>query len=251
MNSVSCLKNGVILSVLPLPNLRIFTAFLCILLLSACTTTGSKVSKVQNFRVEDNSTPKFVLMPLDVELSILTASGLQEPQAEWTENAIGHIKHAVELELSQRNVGMELYKSNETDPASTLVQLQKVHEVLGYSVLVHHLGQFKLPSKKGDFDWTLGSDVSYLKEKTGADYAMFIFMRDSYSSAGRVAVQVFSALLGVGVTGGVQVGFASVVDLNSGEIVWFNRLVSTSNDLRDTGGAENSIKGLLKTLPSV
>jgi len=58
-----------------------------------------------------------------------------------------------------------------------------------------------------------------------------------------------SALLGVGVAGGQQAGFASLVDLSSGNVVWFNFLNSTVGDLRTEEPALKTIELLLKDLP--
>jgi hypothetical protein len=49
-------------------------------------------------------------------------------------------------------------------------------------------------------------------------------VRDSYASDGRKLVMIAGAALRSGVMGGVQSGFASLVDLRSGDIVWFNQL---------------------------
>ncbi|MGH8650332.1 MAG: hypothetical protein ACREUP_13675, partial [Burkholderiales bacterium] len=67
----------------------------------------------------------------------------------------------------------------------------------------------------------------------------------SYATAGRVAFVVVAALMGVGVQGGSQVGFASVVDLKTGEIVWFNRLVRPQGDLRTPDAAAETVKSLV------
>ena len=59
-----------------------------------------------------------------------------------------------------------------------------------------------------------------LRDKYRADYSLFVHLRDSYASPGR----------GVALEGGSQVGFASLVDLNTGDIVWINRLRRNSGD---------------------
>jgi hypothetical protein len=56
---------------------------------------------------------------------------------------------------------------------------------------------------------------------------------------------VVGALLGVGVPGGSQVGFASVVDLKTGDIVWFNRLIRPQGDLRTPEAAAETVKALV------
>ena len=219
-----------------------------ILLVTGCTVTN-QVKSIGTLDKSADDKPSIVLMPLDVELSILTASGLLEPQAEWTQSANRYIHDAMQQEFAQRSARFVSYDNSTTDATSTLVQLEKLHEVVGYAALVHHVGQAKLPSKQGRFDWTLGEDVSALKQASGADYAMFVFIRDSYASGGRVALQVGAALLGVGVPGGQQIGFASMVDLDTGEIVWFNFLHSASGDLREADNAQSTVGKLLEGLP--
>jgi hypothetical protein len=219
---------------------------LILCMLNAC----ANVQKVESLEY-NSANPRFILMPLDVELSILTASGLQEPQAEWTKNATDYILSSLKGELNTRQMELSVFqKPEDAGPDSTIQQLNTLHEVLGYTVLFHHLGPVKLPNKKGEFDWTLGPDVAALKAASDADYAMFVFVRDSYASAGRVAFQIGAALLGASVPGGQQMAFASVVDLNTGDIVWFNRLISTTGDLRNQKEANKSVANLLKGLPS-
>jgi hypothetical protein len=60
---------------------------------------------------------------------------------------------------------------------------------------------------------------------------------------------VIGALLGVGMSGGAQVGYASLVDLSTGQIVWFNRLSRAYGDLRDAQKAVESAQALLAEFP--
>jgi len=60
------------------------------------------------------------------------------------------------------------------------------------------------------------------------------------------------AILSVGrviIPGGVHTAFASLVDLKTGDLVWFNRLVDTQADLRDVDPARIAIKKLVADLP--
>ena len=60
-----------------------------------------------------------------------------------------------------------------------------------------------------------------------------------------MAVIVVGGLLGAYVPGGSQVGFASVVDLSTGDIVWFNRLVRNTGDLRTPDNAAETVRTLV------
>jgi hypothetical protein len=57
------------------------------------------------------------------------------------------------------------------------------------------------------------------------------------------------ALLGVSIRGGIQAGYASLVDLKTGQILWFNRMVNASGDLREEDVAQKSVENLLDKFP--
>ena len=48
--------------------------------------------------------------------------------------------------------------------------------------------------------------------------------------------------------GGIQQGFATLVDLKSGKVVWFNYLVSEVGDIRTAQGANDMVKRLLSSM---
>ncbi len=210
------------------------------------TETPVKIPTASETGVSGN---KILIMPLDVELSLLTAAGLQEPNAEWTQAAIGFMKDHLESQLKMSKVAeIEWYQRASDDPASDVIQLEKLHEALGAEMFMQQM--MPLPTRKNSTErLTLGETAKILAQETGNDKALFVFVRDSYASAGRAAAMVFGALLGVGISGGYQVGFASLVDLNTGEVVWFNRLMRGTGDLRESEPAEKTVSYLLKGLP--
>jgi hypothetical protein len=55
-------------------------------------------------------------------------------------------------------------------------------------------------------------------------------------------------MLGIGIQGGSQAAFISLVDLRTGNIVWFNRLGSTNGDLTDAP-ARDVVNNLLEGIP--
>jgi hypothetical protein len=124
-----------------------------------------------------------------------------------------------------------------------------LHGAVARSISIHHFGALGLPTKDGQLDWSLGESVRAIKQRTGADYAIFSWVRDSYASGERKAAMIALALLGVGVGGGMQVGYASLVDLNSGRVLWFNQLVRASGDLREADVAKESLDALLAEFP--
>ena len=220
-------------------------AALSLALLAGCAAPVKR--QAPELRREAGTIPTIVVMPLDVELSQLTAGGMQEPQAEWTEAAHKHMQAALEEEAKLRRVKLVAFNPDRGEPGDrdTSIALVALHRAVGSAVLVHEYMGLALPSKKGKFDWSLGPSVAAISRSHEADYALFLFVRDSYATAGRVAFIAVAALLGVGVPGGSQVGFASVVDLKTGDIVWFNRLIRGTGDLRTPQAAAETVKALV------
>jgi hypothetical protein len=109
----------------------------------------------------------------------------------------------------------------------------------------------ELSTKGKALDWSLGDAVRPLKERTGADYALFTFVRDSYASGERKAAMVALALIGAVSLGGQQEGYASLVDLNTGRVVWFNQISRMSGDLREAQPAVETVETLLKDFPAI
>jgi len=216
-----------------------------LVLVAGCA--GQVQRQAQELHREPGKAPRIVVMPLDVELAELTAGGVLEPHSDWTDTALKHMRAALEAEAKRRKVTLVDFTPDGAAPEArdTMLELVRLHRAVGGAVLVHqYLGQ-PLPSKEGKLDWALGSEVAAIGKAHDADYALFLFVRDSYASAGRVAVMVVGALLGVGVSGGSQVGFASVVDLKTGNIVWFNWLARGHGDLRTPGAATETVQALV------
>ncbi len=220
------------------------------LALGACATQShQQIAALKRTEVQQ---PRILLMPLNVQLSEISAGGAMEPKADWTSAAHQHIVSALRAENAKRSVHMVEFAEDRAPPArrDDLVQLNKLHGVVGQSIMMHqYADQLALPTKQGKFDWSLGPSTRALKEVYDADYALFVFVRDSYASAGRAAMIFVGAILGVHVPGGAQIGFASLVDLESGNVVWFNRLARAAGDLRTEQAANETVQLLIADLP--
>jgi len=90
------------------------------------------------------------------------------------------------------------------------------------------------------------------------DYALFMHAEDSFASTGRVALQVlgiagcFVGFCAPNIGGAGQFAYASLVDLRTGEVVWFNVLSARSQiagikmgDIRTPAGAAEMVERLL------
>lgn len=193
---------------------------------------------------------RVVIMPPDIELFSISGGGVLEPKADWTEAALKHFKAAIVARKS--SLGVATSELNETD-ADALHEINHLHAAVARAIALHHFGptMFRLPTKAEKLDWSLGEPVREIKEKSGADYALFTWVRDSYASSERVATMVALAIFGIGVPGGAQTGYASLVELDTGRVVWFNRLTRASGDMREADKAAETLRALLDQFPGV
>lgn len=230
------------------------------LLLGGCTTSiteshtggGASGGKVKL----DAKSARVVLMPIDIELFELTAAGLKEPKADWTGTARVHVTGALTAYLAERNLHLARYrKPPDQKAAHRDNQLEKLHGVIGGTILTHHYDQMnRLPTKGGKMDWTLGSSARQLGNQQNAEFALFVFLRDSHATAGRKAALVASSIMSIigtpRLSGGERIGFASLVDLRNGNVVWFNALYSDSGDMREALPARDVVDDILSGFPT-
>ena len=191
---------------------------------------------------------KVVIMPTDIELFLISGGGIPEPKADWTEAANRHFKAA--LIEKKKALGATTVDISDKD-ADEFEEINTLYAAVARAINMHHFGPgiFNLPTKDGKLDWSMGDPVQRIKERTGADYALFSWIRDSYASGERVVAMIVLAAFGIGVPGGMQVGYASLVDLNTGRVLWFNRLVRGTGDLREPDKAKETLDALLSGFP--
>ena len=227
--------------------------------LSACVQTR-QYADVQ-FTPPEGDYKLLVLRP-DVTVGSLTTGGMVEPRAEWTDQARANIVAALRAQQASRGGNVTIIEHRNALPGVTeqeLADVERLNFVVDQSIVEHkYLGDY-LPTQRGTgLDWTLGADAVKLGEKTGYDYALFLHAEDEVASGGRIALGVlgfagcFIAFCAPSLGGAEQLDYASLVDLKTGEVVWFNVVDAASQvpgikfgDLRTPQGAAQMVERLL------
>ena len=211
-----------------------------------------KSASKANFTLRANSV-KILLFRPDIAVGAQSTGGMFEPNADWTEQARRNIGTA--LADVQRRLGNEIVVLEEPvgAGAKTLSDYQALFDVVASSVLEFQMfpGN-RLPSKRNsnDLDYTLGPGVAALAASSGADYGLFILTEDQYGSVGRKVFQLLAlGLVGAGVQSGVHRGYAGLVDLKTGDLVWINADGAMGGDVRDADGAAKRVTQLLEDFP--
>lgn len=203
------------------------------------------------FVLPQRSTRILLIRPV-IKAGAQSTGGTFEPNADWTTQARENI--AAALDVAQTRLGNQVIVAEEPVgmAAQALADYRALFAVLADSVMRY---QFftgnRLPSKKrkGLFDWTMGPGVAQLAGATGAEYALFLVSEDQYGSTGRKLLQVFAALSYVTVKSGEHKGWAGLVDLRTGDLVWLNADLSMGGDVRTPEGARRRVAQLLANFP--
>ena len=196
-----------------------------------------------------------------VSVGSITTGGLVEPRADWTEQARTNILAALRAQQAARGgrtVILESRAGVQGMSEQQVADVERLFMAVGNAIVIHRYAGLTLPTKRRQgLDWTLGEDAIALGRATGMDYALFLHAEDAQASGGRTALQVlgivgcvigFCAPQG----GGSQSAYASLVDLRTGEVVWFNILQTGSQlpgvafgDIRTPDGAAQMVERLL------
>lgn len=204
---------------------------------------------------------KIVVFRPDVSVGSLKIGGLDEPNADWTTAARTNIQTAMEGAGEARTANMKFLGEFEGADGALVSEYRGLFEAVAGAVFQHGTLGDRLPTKqvidadpkarkRYNLDWTLGAEARRLKAVTGGDYAMFLFTKDSYGDAGRKVAQLLMAgLFGAYVPAGVHIGYAGLVDLNTGDVVWFNTDLAMGGDPRDAEGAAKRVGQLLSGFP--
>jgi len=204
---------------------------------------------------------RLLVMRPDVTVNSVTTGGMPEPRADWTEQARAHIIAALRAQQAARGGNVQIIaRRNELRGVSedVVADLERLHAAVGNSIALHkYLGAY-LPTKpRRGLDYTLGAEAVELGRRTGYDYALFMHAEDNIVSSGRVALQVLGVagcIVGFcapNIGGGGQFAYASLVDLKTGDVVWFNVVQTGSQiaglkfgDIRSPQGAAQLVERL-------
>lgn len=227
---------------------RLLMCLAALVLIAGCATQSRTVKQIDRLSAVDEDNPRLLVMTPDVRYYLQTASGQNQPRADWTEEGRKNFKSSLEDFARMKEVDLVLIDDT-SELSDEEIAYQKLYSAVGTTILTNYYGPLKLPTKQGSFDWTLGTGVQGVGEKYDAEYALFSYYRDYQASGGRVAFAVLAAAAGYSMQLGSESGFAALVDLRTGDIVWFNFVGQGVGELRNPSGAGVVVNQLFSDLP--
>lgn len=220
-------------------------------MIASPTLAQEKTGSKPGFNLKP-ATARIVLMRPSIKVGAQSTGGMFEPNADWTAQARENIERA--LSGAQRKLGntVESYAENATEDPQLLAQYNNLFSTLAGSVIEYQFFRGnRLPTKirKGEFEWSIGPEIASLPGLEGADYALFITTEDHYGSTGRKLLQLAAAMGGVSVTSGIHIGYAGLIDVKTGELMWLNADYKMGGDVRTPEGANKRVTQLLEGFP--
>ncbi|GGB19327.1 hypothetical protein GCM10011380_06150 [Sphingomonas metalli] len=197
-----------------------------------------------------------LLLRPTIRVGAQSTGGMFEANGTWTEEARRNI--AVALANVQERLDNRVVAAPEAygDANRLAEEYGSLFAAVSASVVNYQFFKGnRLPTKKRDnkadvFDWSVGPGVADLPGARDADFALFIYDYDAYGSTGRKLLQVV-AMLGprIAISSGVHTGYAGLVDLKTGDLLWLNADTHMGGDVRTPDGAEKRVRELLQGFP--
>jgi len=232
---------------------------LAVALLATGCATPTRHREVPEFDSRFASLETVTLLPPRVAVFRRTAGGVAEEVEEWTEEARVELTAAVRDRI-QRLGHVRFVPFVEPEPTSTEEAVRSARdstwdlfEVVVRAIQLHtYGGPNHFPDRATHFDYTLGTEAGELVARTGADAVLLVVAFDHVETAGRQAARaagvVVGAITGVVVTPELSPAFMTValIEANSGDVLWYNQVYSTSADIRDRASDDELLALALK-----
>lgn len=229
------------------------SAFLSVVLVGCMQATIPQYRAHYTFvdKPEVYAPRKVLLLPVDVIIKEVTAGGVAEEVPDWSKQGSANVREALSkyfnAEKKKKIRLMEMPKLSDRDTDNVKQHLALYRRVAG-AVVDTSYGQMPWPHKIQKFDYTLGQGLSALAERTGADSAIIVVGEDEVSTTGRKIAAFFLD----SVSYGHSFLSAAIVNLRSGDILWFNYAFQyKSTDLREADDALKLVDMLFQEYPGI
>ena len=236
---------------------NLFISLFCANLV-ACVSTTLTMS-ANNFEETRESVSVIVMKP-DVEV-FFDKVGSTDLRADWTQEVTTNLKAAIVAHLKrsgEKVIEFETLSSDIGDIDQMIALNEQISRAMGKHVFAIGTTPFlgTLPHKKENgnkLTYSLGEAVAPIRAATDADYAAFLTYRAAIESTGSLLTKVaLGALTGIYAPSSDFRGtLVSLVDLNTGEVVWLNSNAGSGGDARKPESASRVINKIMDKGPFV
>jgi hypothetical protein len=228
------------------------------LLVAGCASPQASINKNLSNQPDRPLPHRVLLAEPDIRVHEISVGELVEEVHEWSQKASGEAAKSVEA-LAQSSMMFEVVQPSKLSDAErgTLEQYGSLYALVsGSAYAAQHSPYSAWKERAADFDYTVGPGMDAISKNAKLDAVVFVVGTDYISSASRkaaMAVGIAMALFtGAYVGPNSRPAFlsAGVVDMHTGELLWYStELRSGSDDLRDPAVIKSLVEDLFKTYP--
>jgi len=247
------------MSVFKSPVGLVAAAFVVCLLQVGCATETFRTHP--DVAAKSQHIKKILLAPPQVKAYEISAGGMSQQKDDWSAQAAGNVSQALITRLGGSGLTVAVLTPDGANEQE-LREVQALYTAVAQSILTHtYSGNNNpnyFPEKKNQFDYSLGSLNTLLKDE-GGDALLLVYGVDQFASAGKKALNVLGNITGVlaaAVTGVVILprGEGTVLQMaladRDGRILWYN-VRNGSSDLRDPSHCSEFVDSTLDAFPRV
>lgn len=224
--------------------------------LNGCSTVSYRANS--QFHAYFESSKTVAIINPDIKMYQLTAGGVEEYNADWSQNSNRIILERLQEELENLSRTKFVYLQESTLNKNDLQLLDEqkgIFFTVADSILMHtYSPETTFRHKLKKFDYTLGNEIKSLDKLISADTFLFCSAKNYIWTSGRTILATLGILttLATGVAMVVPAGnefiAVALVDSISGDIMWFN-YIPMPGDLRDETAVDSIITRLFKDFP--
>lgn len=217
---------------------------------AAYDSASARTAARPGFVLPADGALKIVILQQKIDVGEHSAGGVSRPHADWTVAARKGLAAAATETLASRRITLLPLSDGKDADATPVHDYRALFDAVAQSVISYKLlPDDRLPTKRGLFDWTLGAGTAQFAEASGADYALFYGTTDSYPSQSRERLDTLNAAFGGEKVDGEHRGYAALVDIRTGDLLWFKVDVRMSGDVRTAEGAKRRAGQLFASFP--
>lgn len=223
-----------------------YLKYIAMMLALACTSLTTQAFELSRPDLQERISRGDFKMPIillgtDVDVYELSASGNITIMKDETRLAQETVTEAIDQYFASKTNPKLIKLENLTD-----TQKAEIAEYFALFDVVSRASQVVLmpgwEERKANYDYTLGSGLPWLKQKTGGQYALVVSGADLVSSGGRVAMALLGAAVGVSIPMGQSYTSLGIADLDNGNIIWLSRDNSGFSDLKHADATKQRYK---------
>lgn len=232
--------------------------FVIILAMSQVGCAGLTYRTNEKFETYFKEKKKVAIVQPDMKIYRFTAGGVDQYQDDWSVKSTKFMTEELRKELDSFDTIDFTYVDQENlDKVNNqfIEQQKAIYYMVASSVVAHTYEPKTLfKHKKINFDYTLGSELGGFKQIEDVEAILFVNGRNYIWTAGRASLAMLSGSVALftgvylPVPAGQEMLTASLVDVQTGDILWFNYL-AMPGDMRKHKTDQRLVKKLFRDFP--